>query len=148
MSTASNTPTRPQAVPAGPFFRLAALFYDLLILASLLFLVSALTLWLLPEGVRTTPLGHGITLLLAVLTIYLYHFYFWLKGGSTSGQAPWKLRVVQIDGRHVTAQQAALRTLYLLALWPIGWVWWFFSDGRLLHEVLSQTRTARIVQAP
>ena len=81
MSTASNTPTRPQAVPAGPFFRLAALFYDLLILASLLFLVSALTLWLLPEGVRTTPLGHGITLLLAVLTIYIAFANFQVLAG-------------------------------------------------------------------
>jgi uncharacterized RDD family membrane protein YckC len=96
-----NTAAATVPVAAGAFRRFAALVYDLMLLAAVLFLG---TLALLPftGGQAITPQDSGLwELLYRVYVAALALGYFgvsWTRRGQTLGMMSWKIRVERCDG--------------------------------------------------
>ena len=86
--------------PVGMLRRLAAVVYDLLLLAALWILVTALFLPL--NGglalVHDSPLYDVYRIALASVTL-LFFTGFWSRGGQTLGMRAWRFKVVRDNGR-------------------------------------------------
>jgi uncharacterized RDD family membrane protein YckC len=130
--------------PAGLFRRLAAMVYDLFLLAAILFLAAVPPV--LINGGAITGDGPGGEFKQAAFTIYLaavaFLFYggFWTRGGQTLGMAAWRIRIVRPDGEPISWRQAAIRwATACLGLANIGCL--FAADRRGWHERLSNSHT-------
>jgi uncharacterized RDD family membrane protein YckC len=125
--------------------RLAALCYDLLLVAALLlsftaFVVAARLFRAVSPGDWWFPL--------CLLTIVALFFSgFWVHGGQTLGMRAWRIRVVRDDGGALTWPRAAARfALGLVAAAPAGLgLWWSMLDERKRgwHDRWTRTRVVR-----
>jgi len=122
--------------------RLAAIFYDVMLLFSLLF---ALTLFLILPFNQGNAVGSGNLLYQAILFLltYIYFVWHWTHGGQTLGMRAWKIRLVSMDNAPVNKGQASLR--FLLAMISIlclglGFAWAIFTpDRQTWHDRFSRT---------
>ncbi|MEX2149088.1 MAG: RDD family protein [Steroidobacteraceae bacterium] len=135
------------SAPASLFRRMAALSYDLLLMAALLLV---LTFALLPltagEAILTSTHGlighlyHALQLLLA----FGYFGICWTRGGQTLGMKAWRIRIETVDGRPPNWGNAIVRfmigaTLLLLAVtgsWQLQTPGWNLGDLAALLLVL------------
>lgn len=130
---------------AGLFRRLAAAFYDALVVFALWMLATAL--WLLPrhgEAIRPgSPAYHPYQLSLA-LVAFAFFVGFWTYAGRTLGMQAWRLRLIRANGTRLRWRDSALRFLAALLAWlPLGaGVLWLLVDRDRLawHDRLSATR--------
>lgn len=134
-------------LPAPLWRRLAALFYDLLVLVAIWMLAAALVLLAFSGQVDVAhqpPLYHytlqGVLLVLTAV----YFAISWSRGGQTIGMRAWRVKVVQASGDGLDFRQALLRfALALLSLGGagFGFVWCLFdADRRAWHDVMARTR--------
>jgi uncharacterized RDD family membrane protein YckC len=115
----------PAPVPARLPRRLAAIAYDSLLLAAVLFLAAALALGLAvlllgDERVALHSPLRGNPLFSAYLLLVCFGFFggFWVHGGQTLGMRAWRLRVRRLDGRNIGWWQALAR-FSVAGLWPL-----------------------------
>ena len=127
------------------FKRLAALFYDSLLLIALLMLATAVAFWL--KG-SVVPAHSFFFRLYLLLVCGLFFVGFWVTGGQTLGMQTWHLRVQRRDGRPLGVWQAMGR--FLLAVpsvgcLGIGLLWMFIDREHLaLHDRLSGSRVVML----
>ena len=131
---------------AGLLRRLAAGFYDLLLLASVLFLATALALPI-THGKAVEP-GNTLFNLYLLTVSFGYYGYFWCHGGQTLGLRAWKVKVIGINGQPVGRHQAFIRfiigTVSFLAF-GLGFVWSLYDkNGLTWHDRASKTLVVRI----
>ncbi|MCU7921857.1 MAG: RDD family protein [Candidatus Thiodiazotropha sp. (ex Dulcina madagascariensis)] len=130
------------AVAPGLLRRLAAMFYDGLLLLALLFVATAAI---------TLPLGNpeGNNLLLFQFFIFeiiplSFFIGFWAWGGQTLGMRAWRLKLVRNDGYPVgwnDAFKRHLAALFSLLIFGLGFFWILVdSDNLAWHDRLSKTR--------
>ena len=125
--------------PASFFRRIAALFYDTLILLSLLILASAIIVSL--NGGK--EVSHESTLFKFYLlgVIILYFALSWTYGRQTVGMRAWRLFLVTRDGQNLTMTQAIARcSLAILTLlsFGIGYWWMLFNKQKQsLHDMIG-----------
>ncbi len=123
--------------PAGLLRRLAAMFYDGLLLLAVL-LVSVALLLILFQGSFTYHNPYFRTLVF--LLCFVFYAWFWMHG-QTLGMKTWKLRIQQRNGRPITAWQALLRFMLAIpgiGLAGLGLFWMLFDRERLtLYDRLS-----------
>jgi uncharacterized RDD family membrane protein YckC len=133
-----TSPSPMHEPPAGLFRIFAALFYDSLLLFSLLFFAAALAY----------PITHGqVSLAFQIYLLIVWFLYFawpWLHGGQTLGMAAWQIRLRSINGNPLTWQQVTLRFFMAFVSWAvlgIG-VFWALVDKqhRSWHDWVSKTR--------
>ena len=131
----------------GLLRRLAAVFYDCLLLAALLMLASALVV--IPLGAGLEVEVHIISQnpvyrLYLILVIVVFFCGFWLRGGQTLGMRAWRLMVVRDDGSPPTLRDALVRFAAAMLSWAalgIGFLWSLFNAEKLTwHDRLSGTR--------
>ncbi len=135
----------PNGQPPGLFRRLAAIFYDLLLLLALLMVATSLIT--LPYGM---PEGGALMafqwLLFAIIPLFFFT-WFWWRGGQTLGMRAWRLKVVRMDGSPLCWGDALKRHFAaLLSCLPLGLGFlWILFDPELLawHDRLSGTRLIR-----
>jgi uncharacterized RDD family membrane protein YckC len=149
MTDPSSAPVEPivdldQALAPGLARRLAALFYDGLLLAALLVLATALATPLIGEQGLQNPWSKLAFQGYLVLVIYLYYAWHWSHGGQTLGMRAWRLRALRSDG-HAMGWGDALKRFAAagLALLPLGLglIWCLFDrDGLAWHDRLSASR--------
>lgn len=128
-------------VPCGLPRRLGAIFYDSLLLVSLLFFA---TLVILPftggQAISSDNVPFHVYLF---LISYLYFVWHWAHGGQTLGMRAWRLRLYTEDHRAVSWHRASQRFLASLLSWILvggGFVWSLFDENsRTLHDRLSKT---------
>ncbi len=136
MGDIKPSPTRQTTPPlVGLPRRLAAIVYDGLLLAGILFGATALAL-----GVAVAIVGGaafkahnplvGNPFFSTYLLLVCFFFYggFWIHGGQTLGMRAWRLRVRRCDGQGISWWQALLRFL-IGSLWLVPTVY--------LHRVLE-----------
>jgi uncharacterized RDD family membrane protein YckC len=138
-----STATPAAAAPLAR--RLAAICYDALLLAGVLFLFTLAVVVL--RGGRavdagTVWFGPGL-----IAVAFVFFGWFWTHGGQTLGMRAWRIRLVRPDAQPIGWRQASLRFVgaWLAAL-PLGlgyWWSWFDADGRCWHDRLSGTRVVR-----
>ncbi|MGY0617150.1 RDD family protein [Vibrio sp. FJH11] len=121
MTTSTTLPT------AGLFRRLAALFYDSLIIIAIEMMAAGVVIAIMFALNAAGLLSYGeyvdaadmlskhpvasplFTLYLAVVWIYFFVF-FWTRAGQTLGMRAWKLQVRNAaDGSPITVTQALIR---------------------------------------
>ncbi len=132
---------------AGLLRRLAAMFYDSLLLLALLMIASALFLPLTggeaidPHTRPAVAVAYRLVLLALVAGFF---GLFWTRRGQTLGMATWRLRVEREDGRLLTWSDTLRRLgAALLSLLPLGlgFAWVLFDpERRAWHDRLTRTR--------
>lgn len=138
------------ASPASLMKRLAAMVYDLFLLAALLFIAEILIVALnrgpIPTDNNLAMFLHQFYLL---LVCYGFFGWFWTHSGQTLGMRTWRLRVVNMDGTAINWQQAGIRFLVAIVSWLVlglGFIWALFDkDKRTWHDMASNTK---LVQLP
>ena len=140
-----RTGNEPALEPAGLLRRLVVMFYDSLLLLSVLLLGTALAL-LVTRGTLDyqDPFFRGYLFGLC----FLFYAWFWMHGGQTLGMRTWKLRVQRLDGGPVTLWQAVLRFLCAIPCWALlglGYLWILVDRDRMaVHDRISGTRIVRL----
>ena len=132
---------------AGLLRRLAAMFYDGLLLVAILMIATALMLPL-TGGEAITSADHpwlelAYRLVIAGLVV-LFFGTFWTRRGQTLGMASWRLRVEREDGALLTWGDTVKRLAAALLSWlplGLGYLWILLDrEGRAWHDRLSRTR--------
>ena len=131
-------------IQAPCFFmrRMAAMFYDSLLLSVVLFVA---TLALMPfiggEAIESGNMAYNLFL---IIVSYLYFCWHWVTGGQTLGMRSWHIFVVNESENHPHWKQASLRffsALLSLMLFGLGFIWALFDKNKLaLHDRLSKTK--------
>lgn len=131
-----------QSRAPGFLRRLAAMFYDALLLLSLM--AVATTIITLPLGM---PEGGELVLyqiFLFEIIPLLFFTGFWSHGGQTLGMRAWRLKVVREDGGEVRWRDAFRRhlaALFSLLALGLGFLWILVDpQGLAWHDRLSKTR--------
>lgn len=132
-------------VPAGLFRRLAALFYDGMLLLALLMIATALLLPL--TGGEAIPSHDPLYRTYLFFITFFYFAWHWVRGGQTLGMKAWKIKLVQKNGMPLTWWHALLR--FMLALpsglfFGLGFIWAVFDKNRQTwHDRLAETMMIR-----
>ena len=137
------------AVPPGLFRRLAAIFYDTILVLSLM--VAAFALAYLPlamglgiEDLREHPLLRFLLFLWMLSVGVGFHLWFWTHGGQTLGMRAWRMRLFSETGAKVTFAQACIRYLVAILSWAalgLGFLWTLIdAEKRTWHDIASRTR--------
>lgn len=141
---------------AGLPRRLAALLYDMFLVASIWFICGYIIIFSyglfadntsqLVNGEIVTPwLLSLLQLVMMVSTMTYFYVWFWLRTGQTLGMIAWRIRAVDLHNQPMSLRQALIR--YALA-WPCFWclgLGYFYmytnKDRDALHEKVSRTKT-------
>lgn len=138
---------------AGLWRRLAAGFYDGLLLVAIWF-VLGFVLAIVETAVQGqpdpgTPIAPlvpepwGPLVVLPALWLVSVTFYgwFWRRGGQTLGMKTWRLRLVTVDGRPLRRRDVLLRAVAgTLSLAGFAGFFWVLVAGRTWHDLASRTR--------
>jgi uncharacterized RDD family membrane protein YckC len=138
---------------AGLWRRLAAGFYDGLLLLSvwfvLGFVVAVIESALNPPDMQGVirplvpdDIAPFVTLPVLWLVSALFYGWFWWHGGQTLGMKTWRLRLVTADGRPLTLRNLLLRAVigtFSLLLFAAGFLWVLVAR-RTWHDLASRTR--------
>jgi uncharacterized RDD family membrane protein YckC len=141
-----TTQSKPNAAPAFLAWRLLALVYDAVIAIALLMLTSGLIL-LLNQGEAIQP-GSALAYLeffvfWAVLGVYAV--CSWRYGGQTLGMRPWRLFVLDAQGKNASWRQLILRYVLASSSGGIVLLWSLFeTERRGLHDLASNTYFVRL----
>ncbi|WP_432743679.1 RDD family protein [Methylobacter sp. G7] len=143
VSTKSTQQKSGNYLIAKPGFlrRLAAMFYDLLLLIAVLFVATALLLPL-NSGQAFTAQQFLFPLYLLLVSFFFYA-WFWTHGGQTLGLRAWKIKVLTLDRKPLTWKQALLRFSIAILSWGflgLGVLWILIDKNqRSWHDHLSKT---------
>jgi uncharacterized RDD family membrane protein YckC len=137
----SQKPGNDPVSKPGFFRRLAATFYDLLLLIAVLFVATAI---LLPlnggEAFTNQQFFFPVYLL---LVSFLFYAWFWTHGGQTLGLRAWKIRALTFDMKPISWKQALLRFIAAIPSWGffgLGFLWILIDKNqRSWHDHLSKT---------
>lgn len=138
-----------QARPPGLLRRLAAIFYDAVLLFAVLLLAAALVVvpYLSLIGADFPAHAWWFRAWL-VAVIWGFFAYFWTHGGQTLGMSAWRLRLVRADGGPPRLPDSLLRLACAsLSLAPagLGLLWVLIDrDGLAWHDRWSRTRLVMV----
>jgi len=126
--------------------RMAAVFYDAMLLLAVLFFATAL---ILPfnkgEAFSANQLFYPAYLL---FVSFVFYGWFWTHGGQTLGLRAWQLRLSSEDEQAVSWSRAALRFLCAILSWAcfgLGFIRCLFDkNGQAWHDSLSKTRLSQL----
>ena len=121
--------------------RLGAIAYDIFLAFSLIFFIIGVVLILFfDKQAQNDFLIFGI----ALITIYFYFTWSWVKGRQTLGMKAWKFQVEQNNGENITQKQAFIRFILAIVSFSVlglGFVYQLFNKNNLaLHDKYSNTR--------
>ena len=130
---------------ANPVKRIAALVYDLMIIAAFWMVVGFAAVGMNGGEEVSGPLFKSV---LFILT-YAFLAYFWTRSGQTLGMLAWKLRVQTTEGQPISLTQSLIRFLVgslSIACFGAGFLWMFVNKNRLTwHDIASG---CHVVQLP
>ena len=125
--------------------RLGAIFYDLLILLTLLILASLIIS--IPFNINPAhPLFFVYQICIYTIS-FLFYGWFWTHGGQTLGMKTWKFKVIAVDGSNVNWIMALIRFIVAIISWlplGLGYLWSIFDPNkRTWHDIASKTQLIR-----
>lgn len=140
---------------APPFHRhLLALVYDTFLVVPIIMastaLIMALYVQIFPVDTReeVVALPSGLVQSTAVLSVAIFYFIFWRRGGQTLGMQAWKVKLVNSAGLPVSNTQILTRLVAALAAYGafgLGIAWRLVDpDNCYLHDRLSGTRLTTV----
>lgn len=136
---------KPEARYASGFRRIAAIFYDSILLTGILFVATAILLTL-NHGEAFSPGNLYYSSALVVITATFF-IWFWTHGGQTLGMRAWKIRLENDDGTACEPRTALTHWIVGVILGSLlGLGWWFAlidRRGRALQDLICGTRVIR-----
>lgn len=130
---------------ASIFRRVAAFFYDCLLLIAIFFVVTAVAVRL-NKGEAFEHIAYLLTL---VPVAWIFFSWFWTHGGQTLGMRAWHIKLVNDSGDSVKIFTTVVRFLAGLAFLPIVLLPAFFDQRkRGLHDIFASTHvvSTKIIQ--
>jgi uncharacterized RDD family membrane protein YckC len=147
-SPGSDAPPAPR--PAGLARRLAALFYDGLLLMAVFFVATVPVLFI--TGGEGVPAGDPLFRAYLFLVCFLYFAIPWLRGGQTLGMKTWRIRVERADGAPLRPPDALMRFVVSLAsaaVLGLGFLWILLDpERRAWHDRAAGTRVVLLPRLP
>ena len=147
-----NLPPMTDSAPRqSPFLlrRLAAMVYDTLLVAALIFVVMFIVLPVYSlltgshDSESVVQLDREIVWLVFLFTPMLFFCVFWLKNGQTLSMQAWRIKLVDFSGAPPGARQVILRCIgagLSAACFGLGYLWCLVDrNGRYWHDYLSGT---------
>ncbi len=139
---ASDTESSATPIQPGLGRRLAAIGYDALLLAAVLFVATAA---LLPfTGGEAVRADHGWYSAYLAAVSFGYFGWFWTHGGETLGMRSWRLRLVGAGTNGASWRQSLVRFLGACLsgiAFGAGFFWMLVDPKRLMwHDRISGTR--------
>ena len=135
---------------------LMALVYDTFLVVPIVMLTTALIMGLYVT-ILPPPAAQADNVALppaavqsgALLSISLFYFIFWRRGGQTLGMQAWRIKLVGINGARADTGQLVTRlfaAILAYGFFGLGLAWRFVDrDGLYLHDRISGTK---LVQLP
>ena len=145
MNTNTSSTQRSSAYPAHLGWRLLAIIYDAVPMIAILMLVSAILRII--HGVENVTPNSFIGYLQNIVywsVIGCYAVISWRRGGQTMGMRPWRLMILNQEGKNASLRMLFLR--YAIASLSGGLVllWCLFdTQKRGLHDIASGTLMVR-----
>jgi len=132
----------PAASNTGLLRRFAAIAYDALLVAALLFLATIPFIALRGgESVEPETLSYQVTVLAVV---YAFFVGFWSSKGRTLGMQSWRLQLEDANGRMPGVAQCSIRFAVAMLSWGAlgaGFLWQLVDrDALTWHDRASGTR--------
>lgn len=122
------------------FRRLAAAFYDAMLVFAVMAALTFIVVMTLGDAV---PSGSIFFQVLLVAATGVYFAGFWVTG-QTPGMRTWKLRLVTRAGERVSWQAALIRfgaAIPSTTIFGLGFLWAIFDkDKQTLHDRVARTR--------
>lgn len=140
------------AVRPGLLRRLAAIFYDAIVVGGVALFVTALVVVPLGVGlgasewerVQQSWIFKLVLQTLLIVTVVGFHLWFWTHGGQSLGMRAWRLLLVRNDGLPLTLADALRRyAAAVVSALPagLGFLWSLFDpEGLAWHDRWSGTR--------
>ena len=134
----------------GLLRRLAAIMYDVLLVAALLFLATVP--FIAVRGGAPVEIGEN-TLYRVVLVLVTYAFFvgFWTRSGRTLGMQSWGLQLETMEGGKPTLATSSVRFIAAIVSWApcgLGFLWQLWDRDRLTwHDRISGTRIVHYPKA-
>ena len=127
----------------GLMRRLAAILYDMLLVAALLFLATIPFVAL--RGGEPVEVGdNAIYRLTLVIVVYGFFVGFWTRSGRTLGMQSWGLQLETVSGETPTIAAASIRFFAAILSWApagLGFLWQLWDKESLTwHDRISGTR--------
>lgn len=133
----------------GLLRRLAAILYDTILLAAVLFFASLVATPLLGEAPSVTALL--FFRLYLVLVSFAFFAWFWSHGGQTLGMRAWRIRLRNRMPGQVSLWQLMLRFIVATSSWlffGLGFLWSLFDKEKLTwHDRFSMTELVVLPKA-
>jgi len=134
--------------------RTMVVVYDLLLFTAIMALTLAVVIIpamaLADDHLKNNPealYNHPLITLAIIATTFCYYGYSLVRKGQTLGMMAWHVKIVGLDGKPVTWQQAAIR--YALSLAGTANVVMFFNPARRgWQDISSQTLQLLIKPEP
>lgn len=137
----------PASDSAPPWRRLAAVFYDVLVLVAIWMFAAALVLLAFHGEVDVAhqpALYHFVLQGVLLALTALYFVFSWSRGGQTIGMRAWRVRIVDANGHSPDFPRALLRfvcALLSLLLLGAGFIYCLLDgERRAWHDVMAKTR--------
>jgi len=127
----------------GLLRRIAAILYDSLLIAALLFLATIP--FIAVRGGEPVDSGNNLLYQIALLlVIYVFFTGYWVGKGRTLGMQSWGLQLETAAGQRPTLLQASIRFIAAILSWlafGLGFLWQLWDKDRLTwHDRLSGTQ--------
>ena len=127
----------------GLLRRIAAMLYDMLLVAALLFLATLPFIAI--RGGEPVETGENLLYrIVLALVVYVFFVGFWSHSGRTLGMQSWGLQLETDDGSMPSVTSASLRFFAaIVSFLPLGlgFLWQFWDPENLTwHDRISHTR--------
>lgn len=140
---------------AGFLIRIAAIVYDILVVAAVLMFAVAMALalsvglaklgwWPLANGMEHSErIDHWFFQVYLVVVLVGFYGLFWSRGGQTLGMKAWRLRVQNTNNQAISFRQAVIR--FFASLGGLGNLWVLFSTEKLaLQDRAAKCEVVRL----
>jgi uncharacterized RDD family membrane protein YckC len=131
-----------QASNTGLLRRLAAIMYDTLLVAAVLFMATVP--FIAVRGGEPVEIGDNTSYRIAlVIVIYTFFVGFWTRSGRTLGMQSWGLQLETMNGGRPTLATASVRFIAAIISWApfgLGFLWQLWDKDKLTwHDRISGT---------
>ncbi len=135
---------------SGLLRRIAAILYDTLLVAAVLFIVTVPFIAI--RGGEPVEAGNFLYQATMFLVTYVFFVGFWVRKGRTLGMQSWGLQLQTIDGNIPSMRAATIRFFAAILSWiPIGlgFAWQLWDKDKLTwHDRISGTRLVHYPKTP
>ena len=124
--------------------RLAAIFYDTILLIALLAIANFLLIIIMGNELAATVSTNPLIYIYYLGVSLLFFGWFWTHGGQTLGMRVWRTKVISETEEPLSWSQATIRFGMAILSWVslgAGFIWALFdNENRGWHDRASNSR--------